>query len=918
MDFSVINEHKPKLQKKLRFLRKSDDVKFKSWRPKSGTLNSQRSPASYRNALTRRKTIKKIKRKKRALKQNVNVIERQAEYALRENIVINFTDETIPASSVAFLSYDKGFIPSPTFDSLKFRMDGYNFANKLAWKYRLQDIETEQQLPWELLKKPLTAPCQESGNRTVNTIRSDVINFCENLKPSKARPNLNILERQGLKWLKDATRSGKIAVTTADKGGATLIMHPHQIWSSTESRLADTSQFENLGTQDPTPCLRDSLLSLWKKAWSLGFVTDSQAEKTVGLKRSNDRFTLSTNDIFKPSTPYAYPLYKVHKLNDDQLSNKTIPPARLVTDLSRGLTARSDKFIAWKWLTPLAAEYAVDLVRDSTQALQKLEAIESSGAIHNEMFGFNMDVVALYDSLSHTLILEAIDDAINSHRPEWTSPFRTWLKDMVSLSFKSAVLKNKDDWFLPIRGIPTGGCISVEVANLAVYFALKNLLYSRQIFDSAFPLFIRFIDDTTGIWTSQRCEFISWFDSFRSESVNRFGLDFTYTFNNITSYTQFLDIQYTFKEGKLTTDLFKKPTDANRYLHYKSYHPRHLFKNVVYSQAIRYRRIISDNETFSSRLNDLSSAFVTSGYPPQLVEEVINRVKDIPRDIRYRSRTCAEDTSRIVPWVVNFGPGYSDVRREGNRINNILSNLTSNANPSDDRLTDTTQTNGVNCLSNVDITNPIKIRVSYRRDRNTKDLLFRRKALTLPPRNQVGPDPSQAPSINSRSSPTVPCTDYGNASQRGRICLSCSLMSRHSEVKNNNKTVLCSGGNCKSASVVYAAQCSGCPRNNTYIGKTVNELRLRINGHRSSYYNLLRLRRADPEAEILTDDQNCLGAHLVLNHGAKSNDEFNKYFRFTILKAPDPINLRACEQSFIESLHTLIPFGFNSIRSIGG
>ena len=97
--------------------------------------------------------------------------------------------------------------------------------------------------------------------------------------------------------------------------------------------------------------------------------------------QSESKTTLSTADIFKPGTPYGYPLLKVHKLSNEELRNKTIPPSRFVTDLSTGVSSRGDKFLIWKWLGPLAREYASDLVRDSTQALQILDNLEKSGLI---------------------------------------------------------------------------------------------------------------------------------------------------------------------------------------------------------------------------------------------------------------------------------------------------------------------------------------------------------------------------------------------------------------------------------------------------------------------------------------------------------------------------------------------------------
>ena len=77
----------------------------------------------------------------------------------------------------------------------------------------------------------------------------------------------------------------------------------------------------------------------------------------------------------------------------------------------------------------------------------------------------------------------------------------------------------------------------------------------------------------------------------------------------------------------VTTDIYVKPTDAHRYLSYTSYHPKHIFRSVVYSQALGYRRIISDEITVSLRLNDLETYFIDCGYPKKMVNDIIKDVK---------------------------------------------------------------------------------------------------------------------------------------------------------------------------------------------------------------------------------------------------------------------------------------------------
>ena len=93
------------------------------------------------------------------------------------------------------------------------------------------------------------------------------------------------------------------------------------------------------------------------------YVSGEQSKCVVGLIQKSDQDTLSqrTSDLVKPDIPYGYPLLKIHKLTETEIREKKIPPSRFVTDLSRGVTARSDKFAVWKWLEPLARDHCIGL-----------------------------------------------------------------------------------------------------------------------------------------------------------------------------------------------------------------------------------------------------------------------------------------------------------------------------------------------------------------------------------------------------------------------------------------------------------------------------------------------------------------------------------------------------------------------------
>ena len=295
--------------------------------------------------------------------------------------------------------------------------------------------------------------------------------------------------------------------------------------------------------------------------------------------------------------------------------------------------------------------------------------------------------------------------------------------------------------------------------------------------------------------------------------------------------------------------------------------------------------------TTLSCLNALTNSkhiFLNSSYPEEKLLGAIEKVKTSPRVLGYKDKPL-KDMS-FVPWIVTFGPGFDESKKMSKDLNVILAN------------------------SNTWIATPpelpLEMKVVARRAPNIKDLLFKRRVIAL--------------SSSASTLVTEPCTNPEDR-KRGRPCQSCALMSKTPEIKNNSCSAKSAGGNCKSKCVIYGAQCILCSLNNTYAGKTVQELHCRINAHRHSFYEVLKvcpnITAKSPNRENLPleiDDTNVLGAHLLLKHGLSDKSAFNKYLRFTILKFATPSSIRQSEQQFIDSLKTLYPFGLNNINSIFG
>ena len=82
------------------------------------------------------------------------------------------------------------------------------------------------------------------------------------------------------------------------------------------------------------------------------------------------------------------------------------------------------------------------------------------------------------------------------------------------------------------------------------------------------------------------------------------------------------------REGdRLITDLFTKPTDTHQLLHRTSCHPGHTKKGIPYSQALRIRRICSEDRFFDDRVGELKVWLCNRGYGENEVLEQISKVR---------------------------------------------------------------------------------------------------------------------------------------------------------------------------------------------------------------------------------------------------------------------------------------------------
>ena len=146
-------------------------------------------------------------------------------------------------------------------------------------------------------------------------------------------------------------------------------------------------------------------------------------------------------------------------------------------------------------------------------------------------------------------------------------------------------------------------------------------------------------------------------------------------------------------------------------------------------------------------------------------------------------------------------------------------------------------------------------------------------------------------------------------------CQCCKVISPVpiSNVTVNGQKVVLPNGNCKSKNIIYLAQCNLCS-NKCYVGRTVQTLNKRVNGHRQSLSTVVK-KGLNYVNSPDTEDTFCLGIHLFNEHGITSN--FNEYFTFHVLEHVSPLQMEKCEHLWIHKLNTLFPYGMNRSNPFG-
>ena len=423
-------------------------------------------------------------------------------------------------------------------------------------------------------------------------------------------------------------------------------------------------------------------------------------------------------------------------------------------------------------------------VRDDIDYLNHIPSSVPKGVILS-----TFDVTSLYSNIPHDLGKEAIRYWLEKFPNELHHRFnKSFVLESVDLILNNNTFQFNNTNFIQILGTAMGTKMAPVYANLTLGF-LEKYLY--QDVNTNFPnidenIFInswkRYIDDCIILWDP------NWGDINKLHTIlQNIHPNIKFTMECSDKEIPFLDILLKINGQVISTDIYRKPTDTQQYLHFKSQHPKTCLKAIPYNLARRICTIVSDLKLRDTRLNELRTALLQRAFPISLINKGIELAKQIP--LSELRKVKEKKSSDVLTFVTTFNKCNPEIFNEAYKNLNQL------------RMSERME----------NILNETKLVKSKRQPKNLKKILTCAKF-----------------EMNDDS------TLEGVSRCKNKRCKICDILIegrnfkfKHSasnfEIKRNLT--------CTSKNVVYVLQCDNCKEE--YIGST-KQLNHRISLHKSN------------------------------------------------------------------------------------
>ena len=522
------------------------------------------------------------------------------------------------------LSKGLKFVPTPDKTCLKTIVNSFKqFRRSMYIHYHFRNSSNDHPNPFKTTST-WTPPLPDNPNLLsyICSVAESIHQTFSHNSHDQFTSNLNEEETNFLATYN--IQNQKYVIKPADKGGAIVM------WSTTDYEKEALSQLNNSKYYEHIPAKSNTVIS---------------KQTTKITKYVKDLFKFGDIDYrtlqylippSPPSTPIFYLLPKIHKPEN---------PGRPIISGCDSPTDRLSSFIDFH-LKPLCNTLP-SYIKDTDHFLQTIFDLDTP--LPPNTIVATIDVKSLNTNIPHTeginAVLEALD---NKHGRMW--PLRKIIHQFLEYILKENYFTFNDKLYLQKHGTAMGTKMAPSFPNIFMGALEQTLLSSSP--NHLIPLLWKtFIDDVFLIWTHGKESFLSFI-----QHLNSFHPTIKFEVTHSNKSVNFLDTTiYITPQNTLQTTLYIKPTDRMPLLHQASHHPNTCKKGLIYSQMLRYRRIITDDKEFLEKAQNLRVALIGRGYKDKDILPHTDRASTYTQS-QLLNNTPPTNKPRTLSFVIPYNP----------------------------------------------------------------------------------------------------------------------------------------------------------------------------------------------------------------------------------------------------------------------
>ena len=173
-----------------------------------------------------------------------------------------------------------------------------------------------------------------------------------------------------------------------------------------------------------------------------------------------------------------------------------------------------------------------------------------------------------------------------------------------------------------------------------------------EVFIWAISFWKRFIDNIFLIFLGTTEQLQS-----MKDFMNNLHPTIKFTFEHSTQEISFLDMKICIgADRRLSTTLYRKPTNCATLLHFHSNHSLKYKENTVFSQALRYNLLIKDDTLLQKELDSLAISLLARQYPLEIITRNISKALLHSHDTLLCRPPKTTSPKRVLPIVITYFP----------------------------------------------------------------------------------------------------------------------------------------------------------------------------------------------------------------------------------------------------------------------